>query len=252
MVAADLVERGAHIVDAAREDADVFDVAHRARREDRDQCMARLEADDAAEGRRPAHRTARIGAEGKWTQSCRHRGGAAGAAAAGRAARVVRVAHHLGRIARGVAAPGEFPGARLAEDDRAGSAQALHEQAILVGWRRFRTGCRTVAGGHAGNVEHVLDRERNTVERTELASVPPASAGGLRGRPGRVVIDVGEGIAIDLRIVDARQQVLADLHGIELPPPVCLPQPGNIKLVYLLLHRRSTPYKQVSFIPHRY
>jgi hypothetical protein len=51
---------------------------------------------------------------------------------------------------------------------------------------------------------------------------------------------------------DARQQVVADLHRIWLPPPVRLPELRNVKLVYLLLHRRSIPYKPVSFIPHRY
>ena len=72
--------------------------------------------------------------------------------------RVERVAGLAGRVGR------ELGGHRLAEDDRAGRAQALDHRGIVVG-RAAGVQHGAVLGRHVGGVDDVLDADRQAVQR---------------------------------------------------------------------------------------
>ena len=56
---------------------------------------------------------------------------------------------------------------RLAEDRRARGVQAAHDLGVVRRWRLVRT--RAVSGDLAGDVDVVLDDDRDAEQRTRLA-----------------------------------------------------------------------------------
>ena len=92
----------------------------------------RPEADDAAQRRGNAHRAAGVRADAAGHHARAHRDAGAAARAAGNAARVVRIAR---RAERGVVvgdAVRELVQVGLAEDERAGVEQPLHDRRVAL------------------------------------------------------------------------------------------------------------------------
>ena len=107
------------------------------------------------------------------------RGRRAAAAAARRARRVVGVAGRAEDGVEGLRAGAELGRVRLADDDRAGAAQARDEQRVR-GRDVVAVDRRAVGRPHAGGVLEVLDRDRQAVQRPGRRV---ASEGGV-GRRG--------------------------------------------------------------------
>lgn len=103
----------------------------------------------------------------------------------------------------------------LAEDYRAGRAQARHRGGI--GRDRAAPAGQTGASGEAGDVEVVLDRNRKAVEpadRATLATPRGARRGG--GRCARVELDVGVEariLAFDRGAMDGEEVLAVDAAG---------------------------------------
>ena len=123
-----------------------------------------------------------VGAERRERHPARDRDRRAGARSAGRAwcRGVVRVEDLPGVTARAVAAIGEVVGGRLAEDDRAGSAQARDLERVAPNGVREEPrplGARA-RGREPGHVVDRLGENRDTVERSSQATVAQACVGG--------------------------------------------------------------------------
>ncbi|MCP4935529.1 MAG: hypothetical protein GY927_15325 [bacterium] len=63
---------------------------------------------------------------------------------------------------------------------------------------------------------------------------------------------MGEGIAVDARIVYAREQVFADLLGAESPLPIGLRQLAGAEPMYLPWYHTLLPYKSIPFITYHH
>ena len=91
---------------------------------------ARAETVDVAEGGRIAQRPHRVGAVGERHQPCRQRRRRAAARTAGRPRQVVGIAGDAVHRVEAVRAEAEFRRVGLADQDRAGSADARGEQVV--------------------------------------------------------------------------------------------------------------------------
>ena len=134
-----------------------------------------------------------------------------GGGAAGRARRVVRVA----RLAR--REDGELRRHRLADDDRARLAQAVHHRRVLARPAPLVED-RAVLGRQVARVDDVLQADRHAVQGAERAAGAAIAVGGLR-----LVHDIGrvemlEGLHLGLALGDAREARLGDLHRLHRAP----------------------------------
>jgi hypothetical protein len=95
--------------------------------------QGRLQPDEAAARRRAAHRSGAVGAECQRAQPGGDRRCATAARAARRALEVPRIARDAEGGSVGQALHAEFRRRRLADDDRARRAQALHQHVVGLG-----------------------------------------------------------------------------------------------------------------------
>ena len=128
-----------------------------------DQSKTRLEPDDIVERRRNAPGARSVGAQAEAREPDRHRDRRTGARAAGHVVRVEAVARHAVRRAHADQAGGELIEIGLADQNRAGRAQPRYRGCVVrrhIGERRA-----TGRGGQAGDVDIVLYRNGNAIQR---------------------------------------------------------------------------------------
>ena len=210
--------------DGAAVDADrVLAVGDRHHAGPRHQAEGRLDADDAARRGGADHRAVGLGAEGRGAQAGRGRGGRAGLRAARVAVEDVGVPHlaaPAAPAARRVEAAevGPLRQARLAQEDRPGTAQLPERPGVPVG-RAADQGERAGGGHHpVAAVDVVLDHDRNAVERPAHLAVLALLVTALGQAPGvRVGLDdrvEPRAVAVDL--LDALQVHVDQVDGGEL------------------------------------
>ena len=182
----------------------------------RDAARGGAKADDVAEAGGVAQRAAEVGAVGDGDHARGQGDGRAAAAAPATAGEVVGVARRAEDGVEGVRAGAELGDVALAQDDRAGGAQPLDDEVVLI---RHVVGVDGRAEGRADarRRDEVLDHDGQPVQR---ARRPARGEGGVGG------IGVGQGALgeeradrVDARI-DPRDLVevrLDDLAGGELP-----------------------------------
>ena len=132
-----------------------------------------------------------------------HRGGRAAAAAARRARGVVGVAGRAEDGVEGLRAGAELGRVRLADDDRAGAAQAGDHQRVR-GRDVVAVDRRAVGRPHARGVLEVLDRDRQAVQRPGRLVAPRARRRPPRPRAApssasRVTIALSSGLTASMR-----------------------------------------------------
>src|SRR5581483_1644713 len=155
----------------------------------------RLQADEPAACGRHAQRAASVRAERQRRHAGGHRDRSSAGRAAGRKARVERVLRGRERLGPGERPHRELRHLRLADDNAARIAQPPHELVVaLDGPVRGRG--RALACRQAGDVDVVLDRDRNTGERERRVD-----AGGLCER--LLASQRLEGVEAWLELVDA-------------------------------------------------
>ena len=171
------------IGDAARDRPDRIErIAQRESAVGRNALPARLEADEAAQRRRNAHRAAGVGADRDLAHAVGDRDRRARRGAAGHARAVARIARRAEMRIGADAGKGELGHIGLGDDHRAGGAQPPHDRRIGDGRRRFLgEDFRAGAGRLAGDVEQILDADDGAVERAERH----AARGARIGRIGR-------------------------------------------------------------------
>ena len=215
-----------------------------------DATMRGLEADQAAQRRRHAHRAAGVRAQRHRHHARRHRRRAAGAGTAGDARRIPGIARGALDAAVAGGAVGEFMRQRLADHDGAGFAQQRH--AARVSRRTMAQEMRGAhGGGHVGGVDVVLDGHGNAVQRT--AHSPRRALGveraRLRQRGGN--IRVHEGVELWVEPFDGRAGVAHQILGAECPSamprassakPRPAKKPGSTARRGVLLARRPAQH----------
>ena len=140
----------------------------------RDRAVGRLEAVDAAVGRRAHDRARGLRAERPRHHAGGDRGGGAARRGAGGPREVVRVARAAGLV------HAELGGHGLAEHRAAGAARVEDDARVVAGREAAPTSSLPIVGRQVARVEDVLDAERHAVQRSRLRrrGRPPA-----RGRP---------------------------------------------------------------------
>ena len=192
------------------------------RRVDRDPAEARLQGEDAAPSGRQAHRAADVGAEVERPVAGGDAGGRARAAAARVLAQVPGVAGQAVEARQPRRQHPVVGHRRLAEDDRAGLAQARRRRRVAL--RRRQLG-RRGAERHrrAGGRDVLLDHRRHAFERADVlagadVAQPPRLGDARRGergvgveRVGRVQVRLPGGDAVEhgTRHLDRRERALS-------------------------------------------
>ena len=180
---------------------------------------ARAQTHDRAEARRIAQRAAEIGTGGEphLTRRQRHRRAPRRPTRALRPVpRVARLAEHL---VEGVGAGAELRRVRLGDDDGAPRLQGLDQH---IGALRHMIGIdrRALGRTHAGDVDEVLDRDRQTA-KPRLRAVPGRAV--RHDAPGMVTGAIGakRGERVDLAVhrIDARQRGVDHLERRNLACP---------------------------------
>ena len=123
--------------------------------------------------------------------------------------RVTRIAGSSGAV------EGEFGGDGLAEDDRAGGFQALHDFGIH-GWAPAGKRRRAAFGGKAGGVDDVFDADGDTVQRTERLAGGAGRIGCFGLSEREVGLDVSPGPDDGLAEPNAAQTVI---HQVDTGQP---------------------------------
>ena len=169
---------------------------------------ARLEANDAAQRRRNAHRAAGVAADGDLGHTVADRDRGARGRATGHARAIARVGRRAEMRIGADGAEREFGHVGLGDDHRTAGAQAPHHR--RVGGRRlslvgedFGAGARRLAG----DIEQILDADDHAVERAERYARFGAGVGriGSGARGLGVNRQAGFG-ALPFRIVDAGER----------------------------------------------
>ena len=159
---------------------------------------ARLERGDAAIGGRAADRARGLRAETERHHAGRHHGGRTRARPARRVVEIVRVA---GR--RRPVEIGELGGVRLAEDDGAGGAQLRDHLRVDGAGPGIGAGRAAGARRPARDVDHVLDRDRNAVQRAAQAADRGFRVQHVHLRHGAVAVDQAPALHQRLDRLDA-------------------------------------------------
>ena len=138
-------------------------------RRDRHPVALRLEAEQAAPTGRDANRPRPVGTQRDRRQTGSHRRAAAATAAAGRVGKIPRIV--CGTVGHRF---GERPQHHLrhrglAQDDRTGFSQPPHH--LGVGGGGQVVGAAAVGGELPGDVDVILDRDRNSEHRQSLAGI---------------------------------------------------------------------------------
>ena len=151
---------------------------------------ARLEADDAAERRRDAHRASGVAADGDLGHAVADRDRRAGRRAAGHARAIARIARRAEMRIGADGAERELGHVGLGDDHRAGRAQPAHDGSVGRG-RRSLVGedLRARPRRLAGDVEQILDADDRSVERAERYAVFGARIRCVRRRARGAGID---------------------------------------------------------------
>jgi len=105
----------------------------------------------------------------------------------------------------------EFDGVRLAEHDHAGADQPLGERRRH---RRHAIDPRLRAAGRdaAFQIDQVLERDRDAVQRADAMTAPDRAVGGLGGQARLGLVD--SDVAMEsLARLDAREQRVDDVDG---------------------------------------
>ena len=144
----------------------------------RDAAGADPEADDVAVGGRVAERAAVIAALGQGAHAGRQGDGRSAARPAGVEVQVPGVQGLPEDRVAGVAAGRELGRVGLADDDPAGLLQPGHEECVDV-WHVVLVQLRAVGGAQAGRLGHVLEADRQAVERAELVAAHDGRLGRL-------------------------------------------------------------------------
>ena len=161
-----------------------------------DRADARLEADRAAEARRPQDRADHLRAEPGRHHAGADRGGRAARRAARRARRScgLRVVWNGWLAANSVVvvlpmmmAPASRSACTLAESRR--DCCALEQR-------------RALAGRHVGGLDDVLDRDRHAVDRRQRLAGAPARGRGVGGLARAVLVDHDEGADAGIELGD--------------------------------------------------
>ena len=216
VTAGDDVEGQGRIAHGAGQGAEVADVVPpREAHALRNPPVGRLEADQPAQRRRNADRAAAVRAETDGPESGGHRGRRAAARAARCALEIPRVARGAEERIVGERLVAELRGVGLAEDDRAGRAQATHRDGVFF---RDQVGEEPGAAGgaQAARVEHVLQRHRYSVEWTERLALHHRDlrlAGHDAGEGGR---HQAIGIETRVELLDTSEQSSGQLDGGQL------------------------------------
>ena len=154
-----------------REHADAIDPARAVHHSDRrDFARRRFQAIDAAMAGRNAHRAERVGAERERGEARRDRDGGTAGRTARRIALAQRVLHGRAVWIRARCSECALVERGFAQDDRAGAAEPRHGGGVLRGDVSAATR-QTRARGEAGDVEIVLDRDRQPVEPADAATL---------------------------------------------------------------------------------
>ena len=140
----------------------------------------RLEPEDPAERGRDPDRAATIGAEGEGAEPRRHRRPRPAARPAGRARHIPRIARGAKEGVVGDALEPELRRVRLAHDDRAGGAEALHRYRVFLG-HVVGEQPRTRGGAKAPCEDQILDGDGHPVEGAEGLAGKDGDLGGAGG-----------------------------------------------------------------------
>ena len=224
--------------DAARQrPEDAHRVPRVGRRHRRHAARRGAQPDDVAEGGGVADARAEIRPVGERDHAARHRGRRAAAAAARRARAVVGVARRAEDGVEGLRAGAELGRVGLADDDRAGAAQAGDDQRVC---RRdvVAVDRRAVGRPHARGVLEVLDGDRQAVQRPGRLVARERGVG--RRGPAQAQLGVEGDDRVEQRVdrLDAGQVRLHDLHAAHLAPADRGRQLGRAPAPQLVAHGR--------------
>jgi len=175
-----------------------------------------LQPDQPAARSRTAHRARTVGAERQRPQPGRHGGSTTAARAARRAFEIPRIASDAERRPVGQSLDTEFRCRRLADDDRAGSAQAA-DQHIVAGGDIVLEDRRAVARMDARDIDQVLDADRHAVQRSELGAFGHRLLGDPGVSPRLVCHHHAKAIELGLRALDRLQDGFHIIDRRELP-----------------------------------
>ena len=180
--------------------------------------VARLDPDQPAERRRDARRAAAVTRGAERDEARSHRRGRAAAGTARRALEVPRVSGRspcLGVRERG--AP-ELGRRRLADGNRAGSAQAPDVDGVgLDRWTTLEEQ-RALRRRHARAVLEILHAERDAGQRARVVAPRNRGIDGFGGAVGEVGIEMDEGVERLVVSIDGSQALVEHLDRLHLAP----------------------------------
>ena len=104
----------------------------------------------------------------------------------------------------------------LAKDHRAGGLQPLHRHRVTAG-DVVLEGLEAVSGGQAVDVERLLHRHRQAMQRAPQLATGQRRVGGLRAHMGALEIAHHHGIDVAAQPLDARPVVRQQRHRAQLP-----------------------------------
>jgi hypothetical protein len=108
---------------------------------------------------------------------------------------------------------GEFSHRRLADDDCAGTAQALDNHGVFGRRRRIAADDRTGQSGLAGNVEQILDGDNVPVEWPQRSTCLDACIGGIGSRARALGVKFGEDALVPGTGIKAREDLFKAVAG---------------------------------------
>ena len=186
------------IRDGSRHRADMRQQTHRRKRVGRHAAKARFQPEDPGECAGNADRPGAVAAEMQRPDPGGARRSRAGAAAARSARQLPWVAGDPGQRTVAQRFPAEFGGRRLAENDRARLAQPRRRRSILGPVLARIDEARPTQGRETAHQQQILDRDRYSVEPTDLAATHPALFRGPRHCERAIPVDDAEGIDLGL------------------------------------------------------
>ena len=216
VVAGNSIEQHRCILDGAAERADLVEGgSERDKAVTGNRTVGRLEADNAAEGRRLTDGTAGIRAKGERCFACRNDS----SGAAGRAARyAVEVMRVVGRVHSRILAGGahcELVHVGLAGDNRVGSRQLL-DNGSVVGRLEVAQHLGRAGGQRALGADVVLDGDRDTGQSGKRIARSALLIDGLGLRERRLLSDGNVALNLVLYRLRACKNVLCQLDSGDL------------------------------------